>query len=147
MNRPRPKIISFLGYLTIADGLINLILFLMLPLILGGVSSIYSSANDLLNLMIICLYILFPFVFGIGLLKGTKWSWYGEIILSFYFIFICLFNFMCNIGLAKVFRTSPVDLDMSIMESILGILIGLFIYFCLTRKSIKAFFNIKLKIV
>ncbi len=147
MNNKRPKLISFFGYLSIADGFVNLFLCIILPLLFGEIAKIYSLPENITKLIWISLFILLPFLLGYGLLNGMKWAWSGEIVLMFYFIFICLFELLCNIGFAKQFNIAPDEIDMGIVESILGAFLALFIYLCLTRTTIKRFFKIGLKTV
>ena len=145
MNDKRPIIISLLGYLTIGGSLLFLAFILLFPLIANNTASFFKAQSSIFYYMLLLISFI-PLWQGFAILKGMKWSWYLEIIFIIIFILECLYNLMINIGLTQLFHIKA-ESDMGVLESIFGILFCLFIYYSLTRKNTKSFFNISIKSV
>lgn len=149
MKNQRPFLISILGYFSIIDSILNLFIFLMLPLIFGKFLSIYSLPENSMKLIANSLIIIIPFFIGYGLLKGEKWGFYGGFVLNIYIFFICLSELYHSFGI-KNEMDIPLEIDLfglGATGSIIGVLFSLYLCFYLTRSKVKRYFNIGLKTV
>lgn len=119
----RPKLISFLAYVGILEG-VFLLLYILCVAFLNGVDSLLDIRP--LSIIAMAMLMVLPPLIGVGLLRGLFWGWCGELLL----ILISAYQFFMQLFVQR----------QNYVEASIGLLLSVMLMVYMFTKRVKNFF-------